>query len=321
MLLKRFPTFQTGDVQELAHQLEGVANGRLQSAELPGGQATAYWCNSIETQKLPFIMLKSDAAIDVTYQPVDYLRIVFQTHKNSRLLLRGMEIDTGPRNIGYVIPEGVEARKIDPDGHSSLFIRINPEDLKQTLASLCGEEVSGPVQFAQPAATNLSFGRYVRDTVFRGAQELDALEQRFHDRLIEQIHAVVLLRLLIHLPHNHSHLLDASIPRPSMPQLKQAEDFIVENFNKPIDVAGIAEATGTSVRSIFRYFQQIHGESPSMYLKRLRLERARTMLADSEASRSVTEVALSCGFQSLGHFARAYRQRFGELPSDTAARH
>lgn len=306
-------------MQELAHQLERVANGRLKSAKLPGGKE-GYWCNSVLSQKLSFFMLKSDAAIDVAYQPVDYLRIVFQTRSNSRIALQGMEIDTGPHKMGYVIPDGVEARKIDPDGHSSLFIRIKPEDLKRTLASLCGEEVSDPVRFTQPAASNLSFGRYVRDTVFRGAQELDALERRFHDTLIEHIHAVVLLRLLIHLPHNHSHLLDLSIPRPSKSQLKQAEDFIVQNFSKPIDVAGIAEATGTSVRSIFRYFQQVHGESPSLYLKRLRLERARTMLADGGTSRSVTEVALLCGFHSLGHFARAYRQRFGELPSDTAAK-
>ncbi|MBW7974100.1 AraC family transcriptional regulator [Bradyrhizobium sp. BR 10289] len=319
MLLRKYPAFQARNMQELAHQLEEVASGSVQSAKFPGGRA-GYWCNSVQSQKLPFFASKSDAALDVLYQPVDYLRIVFQTRSSSRIALQGREIDTGPHNMGYVIPESVEARKIDPEGHSSLFIRIKPEDLRQTLASLCGEEVSDAVQFTQPAASNLSFSRYVRDTVFRGAQELDALERRFHDSLIEQIHAVVLLRLLIHLPHNHSHLLDLSSPRPSRSQLKQAEDFILENFSKPIDVAGIAEATGTSVRSIFRYFQEVHGESPSQYLKRLRLERARTMLADDGTSKSVTEVALSCGFHSLGHFARAYRQRFGELPSDTAAK-
>lgn len=320
MLLKRFPTFQTGDVRELACQLEEGANGCVKTARFTSGK-TAYWCNSIQRQEFSFFVLKSDAALEVAYQPVDYLRIVFQTRKSSRITLQGMEIDTGPRNIGYVIPEEVDARKIDPDGHSSLFIRINPGDLRQTLASLCDKDISGRVQFTQPVSSNLNFSRYVRDAAFQGAHELDALDLRFHDNLIRELHALMLLRLLIHLPHNHSHLFEASIQLPSPSQLTRAEDFIAENFSKPIDIVGIAEATGASVRSLFRFFQQVHGESPHLYLKRFRLERARTMLVDGGASRSVTEVALSCGFHSLGHFARAYRQRFGELPSETAARH
>lgn len=319
MLLKKFPTFQARDVQQLAHHLEEVANGRLQSARLPAGKVV-YWCNSIESQRLSFFMLKSDAAIDVAYGPVDYLRLVFQIRKSSRLMLPGMEIETGPHRIGHVIPDGVDARKIDPDGHSSLLIRINPEDVRQTLAALCGEEISGRVRFSQPVTSNLNFGRYVRDAVFQAAHELDALEPRFHETLLKRFHAVLLLRLLIHLPHDHSHLLEEPIASPSRSQLTRAEDFIAENFSAPIDVAAIAEATGTSVRSIFRYFQQVHGESPHLYLKRFRLERARTMLVEGGASKSVMEVALGCGFHSLGHFARAYRHRFGELPSQTATR-
>jgi len=34
---------------------------------------------------------------------------------------------------------------------------------------------------------------------------------------------------------------------------------------------------------------------------------------------SVTEVALSCGFNHLSKFAKSYRERFGELPSETLA--
>lgn len=319
MLLKRFPTFQTGDVEELAQKLEHAANGRIHKAEFPS-RTTAYWCNSIERPTLPLFMLKSDASLDVEYQPADYLRIVFQTRKASRVILQGTEIDTGPQTVGYVIPEAVQIRKLDPDGHSSLFFRIDPEDLRRNLDALCGETISGHVQFMQPTESNQNFSRYVRDAAFQAAHELDALDPRFHDSLIKELHALTLLRLLIHLPHNHSHRLAASSQAPSRSQLSRAEDFIAENYGKPIDVIGIAAATGASVRSVFRHFQQVHGESPHFYLKRLRLERARAMLADSYETRSVTEIALLCGFLSLGHFARAYKQRFGELPSETAAR-
>ncbi|WP_428140812.1 helix-turn-helix domain-containing protein [Bradyrhizobium sp.] len=40
----------------------------------------------------------------------------------------------------------------------------------------------------------------------------------------------------------------------------------------------------------------------------------------STPAASVTAVAFACGFFSLGHFSRAYRDAFGELPSETIRR-
>ena len=42
------------------------------------------------------------------------------------------------------------------------------------------------------------------------------------------------------------------------------------------------------------------------------------LLGDGESS--VIAIAMACGFSSFGHFARRYRDRFGELPSTTRAR-
>jgi transcriptional regulator GlxA family with amidase domain len=56
------------------------------------------------------------------------------------------------------------------------------------------------------------------------------------------------------------------------------------------------------------------------YVKRLRLEKARELLTDGGTKQSVTAVAFACGFLNLGHFARDYRNRFGELPSQTPSR-
>jgi AraC-like DNA-binding protein len=319
MLLKKFRLFETGDLQELASQFETVANARIHSAKMPDG-TSAFRCNSVQSRTMSLFSLKSDASLDASFQPVDYLRLVFQTQRQSRVVLGRTEVDSGPRRAGYVMPEAMEAREIHPNGYTSLAVRLDPANLRRTLSSLCGEEISGPVQFEQPAASNQMFGRYIRDAAFQSAHELDLVDSRFHAALSEQLHALMLLRLLLYLPHNHSHRLEAPAPRPSTSQLARAEDFIAEHFSKPIDVAAIAEVTGASVRSIYRYFHQVHGESPHAYLKRIRLERARSLLADTGAARSVTEVAFACGFNSLGHFARAYMKRFGELPSETAAR-
>jgi len=51
------------------------------------------------------------------------------------------------------------------------------------------------------------------------------------------------------------------------------------------------------------------------FAKMRRLERARDMLQEPDATTTVTGVALLCGFLNQGHFARDYRERFDELLS------
>ena len=52
----------------------------------------------------------------------------------------------------------------------------------------------------------------------------------------------------------------------------------------------------------------------------MKLRRAREMLSAAATETSVTAVAFVCGFGNLGHFARDYRETFGERPSETLAR-
>ncbi|WP_413783242.1 helix-turn-helix domain-containing protein [Asticcacaulis benevestitus] len=48
-------------------------------------------------------------------------------------------------------------------------------------------------------------------------------------------------------------------------------------------------------------------------MRHLRLQKAHSMLKGAPSA-SVVSIALHCGFSSFGHFARAYWQKFGELP-------
>jgi transcriptional regulator GlxA family with amidase domain len=56
------------------------------------------------------------------------------------------------------------------------------------------------------------------------------------------------------------------------------------------------------------------------FAKMVRLKHARRMLSSGDPEASVTLVAFACGFGNLGHFARDYRQTFGERPSATLAK-
>jgi len=89
----------------------------------------------------------------------------------------------------------------------------------------------------------------------------------------------------------------------------------------PILVADLCRAAGVSERTLRNAFHDVLGFSPKQYFLRHGLEEARHALERAGRVRgAVTQVATECGFFELGRFAGAYRQLFGERPSDTLRR-
>jgi AraC-like DNA-binding protein len=56
------------------------------------------------------------------------------------------------------------------------------------------------------------------------------------------------------------------------------------------------------------------------YLRNARMERVREELLRGETVETITEIALRWGFSEPGRFSVAYRERFGERPSETRRR-
>ncbi|MCU0257226.1 MAG: helix-turn-helix transcriptional regulator [Vicinamibacterales bacterium] len=91
-------------------------------------------------------------------------------------------------------------------------------------------------------------------------------------------------------------------------------------ISEPLSVARIATACGTSHRTLHRALRREYGLSPMALLRRERLAMARAALCWPTEATTVTQVALSWGFEHLGRFSRYYARQFGELPSDTLQR-
>ena len=88
-----------------------------------------------------------------------------------------------------------------------------------------------------------------------------------------------------------------------------------EHIEDPLFTGELAERAGVSLRELERLFKHWLGTTPGTYYRRLRLERARTLLEQTD--HAITDVAVSCGFGSLASFSRAYKARYGKPPSNT----
>jgi AraC family transcriptional regulator, ethanolamine operon transcriptional activator len=103
--------------------------------------------------------------------------------------------------------------------------------------------------------------------------------------------------------------------------VKIAEEYALSKVGEPLYVTDLCKATGTSERTLEYAFKEVMGLAPMTYLIRLRLHRVRqALLAAASDSTTVSTEALNWGFWHFGEFSRAYRDCFGELPSDNLRR-
>ena len=79
----------------------------------------------------------------------------------------------------------------------------------------------------------------------------------------------------------------------------------------------MAQGLGVSMRALQMKFLKEYGFSPRDFILECRLDKARSMLLSGASIFGVTEVCYECGFPNPSHFAAKYRDRFGELPSET----
>jgi AraC-like DNA-binding protein len=103
--------------------------------------------------------------------------------------------------------------------------------------------------------------------------------------------------------------------------VKAAEDYALARVDDPVHVTDLCRAAGVSERTLEVAFREIMGLTPVSYLVRLRLHRVRqALLAAAHRTSTVSAEALKWGFWHFGEFSRAYKECFGELPSDTLRR-
>jgi AraC-like DNA-binding protein len=96
--------------------------------------------------------------------------------------------------------------------------------------------------------------------------------------------------------------------------IKRAVLFVDHHFREPLTLAGVAAQAHLSPNYFSERFRNFTGTPFQAYLQQRRLGFARSLLASTGLG--VTEVCHAAGFNSLSHFGRAYRARYGESPSD-----
>ncbi len=100
--------------------------------------------------------------------------------------------------------------------------------------------------------------------------------------------------------------------------VKRAIHLLRERLDEPLDLTAIAKEVGVAPHHLSRRVSAETGSTLQRHLRRLRIEKACEALDSGKMN--VTEVALEVGYQSLSHFAKAFREETGESPSGRLGR-
>ena len=149
----------------------------------------------------------------------------------------------------------------------------------------------------------------LQETLLQLTDELSRMEPDVRQRL----HALCasLTVLFARLVRGERGALEDSAPSDYL--VSQTKVLLRTRLAEPVRLTELADAVGVSEEHLARRFKQTTSTTVFGYLRRLRIERAKHLLATSE--QNLSQIAAQTGFSSPTLFSRSFRDETGLTPS------
>jgi AraC-like DNA-binding protein len=255
----------------------------------------------------------------VEFPESDFARLQIGLKGSAATILNGTAIAITERQ-SCIVPPGESITIVFEPGYEQLILRINTAALEKTLTTLLGAKPVGVLKFDPIAATLQPNALVLRDLVMFLANQLSSTAAELPRAVLLELEQALVVSFLSAHRHNFSELLEGTGKEVAPRIVRLAEEYIESSWDRAITIEELASQTNASIRALYAAFKKSRGYSPMTFAKMVRLRRARQMLLEPDQRTSVSVVAFKCGFGNLGHFARDFRETFGELPSETLSR-
>ena len=187
-----------------------------------------------------------------------------------------------------------------------IVVTLDPEDLERFALTEVGtvlrpQQLADIPQFIDPELVGA--GRMVLDAL--------RLEGAASGVMFESLARVFLIKLLQR--YGESAAFEARFSASFTPEhFQRVLAFIADNFGDTIKVQDLAQRAGLSVFHFARLFKATIGQTPHQFVTSYRLEQAKKCLADP--TKTLIDIALTCGFADQAHFCRTFKQHTGKTP-------
>lgn len=110
----------------------------------------------------------------------------------------------------------------------------------------------------------------------------------------------------------YEHTKNGPHMRARLTQIKQVLSFIEAHYTEPISLEDMAAVAGMNAKYFCRIFKEMTQMTPVSYLNYYRIECASEQLSTTDIS--ITEAALSCGFNDISYFIKTFKKQMGITP-------
>ena len=228
-------------------------------------------------------------------------------------------------NLILMAAAGSEGRFVVEPGYESISVGIPPPNLE---AHLRARKQWDRLQ-SQHALELLVCDAIKVRSLFSLGKRLAATATQFPDlfdgiggvRAAAEAEVVEMLLEAISSSENYTVTRSDETHQVHSETVRLVEEYVQTQIDIPLHVADLCKAAAVSERTLEYAFKEVLGMSPLSFLQRLRLHRVRQALrAAVRGTTTVSAEALKWGFWHFGDFSKAYKNCFGESPSDTLRR-
>ncbi len=242
----------------------------------------------------------------------DFWKIFYIEDGKGTLVINGRRYPLTPGFIGLVRPDDLSTYELDIDCHM-YNILFSPDTFSGWLDNF--PEHNDPLKQAmQDISFNSSLMRDQHNLLTVNRKILSIIHEMRKEFLRQDESSVILLKLqlteLLLQLHRRSKSMSSKRRRSNL--INYVISWLEENFEENFDYKDAAKELGITHIYLCSAYRQETGESIGQTQLRIRLKNAKRLLV--ETRQSVTEVCMSCGFNDLSYFYRAFKKDTGIPP-------
>ncbi|MFJ6087948.1 AraC family transcriptional regulator [Streptomyces sp. NPDC092369] len=206
-----------------------------------------------------------------------------------------------------------------PTGYRGLCVRIDPQAVNATVASLVSDRSSSRVAFDPVMSFADGFGRNWAQLLLFANRQIMASDGLLSQPLVAAPLAdSIVTGFVLASTRTHSETPGTPVGSVRSRAVRSAIDLIESAPGDPLTLTGLADHCGVSPRTLQKAFQLQLDMSPMQYLREVRLRRAHEELRSADPSTSsVAVIARRWGFTHLGRFAALHEAKFHQKPLRT----
>lgn len=315
--LSAYPVLRASTREDLARDLNDSYGAKLRAAGPDVGQMAAA-ASRVEVGDVCLHYCRYDTPVEIAFSNMAGARQIICLAGQGVITTQGRRLQVDPTTTG-VIPPGSTFTADYGEGYEHLVLQFDEAALRRRVEAITGSPLRGALDLLFMEAQGLT-SQVRSSAIARAMAQVLSIEGAASEVAALELAQALSSAFLMENAAGFAARVSGRPPDVHPAKTRLLEDYIHEHWNKPLTVEDIAAACGVGARSVFAQFRKHRGVAPLAYQRNLRLDHARSRLLAPDNTQSVIDVAMACGFASFGHFARRYRERFGELPSVTRAR-